>query len=475
MKFNKLLKLALFLSVSNLITAQHSSERKIYATDITNKAGTPVFYLPTSLPLADRACVMNSNREITSSTVTSTELGYLSGVSSAIQTQLNAKASSAHTHGISDVTSLQAALDAKAATSHSHVVADTTGLQAALDAKQATGNYITALTGDVTATGPNSVAATIANSAVTNSKMANMAANTIKGNNTGGAAAPSDLTAAQTTAMLDAFVGDSGSGGTKGLVPAPAAGDAAADKFLKADGTWDTAGGGGGSLTSTYVGFGDGSNLLTGDSDFAWDNTNKFLMLNVAAATTTPAGQLSFYRGTQTGTTDSDGVEMGFLDASSSTFKMKYNETGSWGFYRGSNFVLLNNSSRLSLSDGTGSGNGYLYLNANGVAVGNSSPLAKLHIKTGGSTAASSAPFKVTSGTIMTTPEAGALEYDGQFYLTPSTTERFKLLQVTGASQPTCDSTIRGQHWTIQGGAGVADTFQVCLKDAADVYAWVTK
>lgn len=35
-----------------------------------------------------------------------------------------------------------------------------------------------------------------------------------------------------------AFTGDSGSGGTEGLVPAPAAGDAAANKFLKADGQW---------------------------------------------------------------------------------------------------------------------------------------------------------------------------------------------------------------------------------------------
>ena len=40
------------------------------------------------------------------------------------------------------------------------------------------------------------------------------------------------------TGILDNVVGDSGSGGTKGLVPAPSAGDAAANKFLKADGTW---------------------------------------------------------------------------------------------------------------------------------------------------------------------------------------------------------------------------------------------
>lgn len=45
-------------------------------------------------------------------------------------------------------------------------------------------------------------------------------------------------TPTQVTADLIAMVGDSGSGGTKGLVPAPASGDAAAGKFLKADGTW---------------------------------------------------------------------------------------------------------------------------------------------------------------------------------------------------------------------------------------------
>jgi hypothetical protein len=44
--------------------------------------------------------------------------------------------------------------------------------------------------------------------------------------------------AAAQTALLSNLVGDSGSGGTKGLVPAPAAGDAAAKKVLQADGTW---------------------------------------------------------------------------------------------------------------------------------------------------------------------------------------------------------------------------------------------
>jgi hypothetical protein len=86
-----------------------------------------------------------------------------------------------------------------------------------------------ALTGDVTAA-QDSSSTTIATSAVTNAKMANMAANTIKGNNTGGAAAPSDLTATQATAMLDVVTSL-----TKGLAPASGGGTS---NFLRADGTW---------------------------------------------------------------------------------------------------------------------------------------------------------------------------------------------------------------------------------------------
>jgi len=54
------------------------------------------------------------------------------------------------------------------------------------------------------------------------------------------------------------MVGDAGAGGVHGLVPAPAAGDTAAGKYLKADGTWEvpptfTAAVGGETLRSQYV------------------------------------------------------------------------------------------------------------------------------------------------------------------------------------------------------------------------------
>ena len=81
---------------------------------------------------ASRALVSDASGFVSASSVTATELGYVSGVTSAIQTQLNGK--------------------------------------------QATGDYITALTGDVTASGPGSASATIANDAITDVKVAAAAA-----------------------------------------------------------------------------------------------------------------------------------------------------------------------------------------------------------------------------------------------------------------------------------------------------------
>jgi hypothetical protein len=102
----------------------------------------------------------------------------------------------------------------------------------------ATGTFTGNQTFNGTATFTSTV--TVPDATFANAKLANMATQTIKGRTTAGTGAPEDLTAAQATAVMNAVVGDSGAGGTKGLVPAPAAGDAAAGKVLKADGTWGT-------------------------------------------------------------------------------------------------------------------------------------------------------------------------------------------------------------------------------------------
>lgn len=79
---------------------------------------------------------------------------------------------------------------------------------------------------------------TPADGSVTNAKLANVATQTFKGRTTAAAGSPEDLTVAQATALLNSMVGDSGAGGTKGLAPAPAAGDAALGKLLGAGGSF---------------------------------------------------------------------------------------------------------------------------------------------------------------------------------------------------------------------------------------------
>lgn len=97
------------------------------------------------------------------------------------------------------------------------------------------------------------------------------------------------------------FTGDSGSGGIKGLVPAPASGDAAANKYLKASGAWTAlaasdissgtlgvARGGTGTgtaFTSGSVVFAGASGVYTQDNtNFFWDDTNNQLLLGRGTA-----------------------------------------------------------------------------------------------------------------------------------------------------------------------------------------------
>ncbi|NJO18757.1 MAG: hypothetical protein HC838_00025 [Spirulinaceae cyanobacterium RM2_2_10] len=134
---------------------------------------------------------------------------------------------------------------------------------------------------DLTLTGA-TLSADINPSSVDNSFLATMPALRIKGNNTGGSTNPIDLTATQVTAMLNVMVGDSGSGGLKGLVPAPATGDAA--RFLRGDGTWVAAAG-----TGDVVG-------PASSTDFAiarFDGTSGLLLQN-STATLDDSGNVIF-------------------------------------------------------------------------------------------------------------------------------------------------------------------------------------
>ena len=241
---------------------------------ITGAAST----ITTSNLTASKALVSDGSGKVAVSSVTSTELGYVSGVTSSIQTQLNGKqatgsyitaltgdgtatgggsaaftlatvnpnvgnigsASSAATFTVNGKGLITAASSVAILITESQV----SNLVSDLAGKQPTGNYITALTGDVAASGPGSSSATIQANVVSNSKLAQMATLTIKGNNTGGTANAADLTVAQVNAILPIFTST-----LNGLAPSSGGGTT---NFLRADGSW-AAPSGTGTVTSVSV------------------------------------------------------------------------------------------------------------------------------------------------------------------------------------------------------------------------------
>lgn len=67
------------------------------------------------------------------------------------------------------------------------------------------------------------------------------------------------------------------------------------------------------------------------------------------------------------------------------------------------------------------------------VGIGTTTPTANLHIAAGTATA-NSAPLKLTSGTNLTTPENGAIEYDGTNYFATSGGTRYILAKILTGS-----------------------------------------
>lgn len=126
--------------IANVVDLQDALNLK--ANTITGGAST----ITTANLMASRALISTTYGKVTTSDVTATELNYVSGVSSALQTQLDSKqpagsyALSNHTHLISDVTTLQQALDSKSNISHVHTFANISGLQASLDSKSNVGH-----------------------------------------------------------------------------------------------------------------------------------------------------------------------------------------------------------------------------------------------------------------------------------------------------------------------------------------------
>jgi hypothetical protein len=150
---------------------------------------------------------------------------------------------------------------------------------------QVAGSYITALTGDVAALGPGSAAATIQAGAVSLSKMANLAANSIIGNNTADPASPLALSISQVKSLLAIGPADVGLGNVTNDAQVKLNGSYSNPAWLTALAGTKING-----FTQGYIPFG-GTSALATDSGLFWDNTNKRLGIG----TMTPANSVHVY------------------------------------------------------------------------------------------------------------------------------------------------------------------------------------
>ncbi len=333
--------------------------------------------------------------------------------------------------------------------------------------KQPAGNYIVSLTGDVTATGPGAAAATIASGAVTLAKMANLAANSIIGNNTGAPATPLALTGTQVTAMLDVFTSS-----LKGLAPASGGGTS---NFLRADGTWAAPPSGGitslNGLTGATQTFATGTtgtnfNIVSSGTIHTFNipdasNANRGLITNgvqTIGGNKTFSGVNTFNSGatatpvTITTTNNNNTVAALQITATSGTRAMiatsngqaQYAARSSTHTDRELRFQLFSDGNcyfgmanlagagtiapdliiRTSADAGTNNGairfslvgTNRMAITNTGIAIGSQAGAlvanAYLHLMAG-TAAANTAPLRFTSGTNLTTPVTGAVEYNG--------------------------------------------------------------
>lgn len=161
---------------------------------------------------ASRALVSDGSGKVVASTVTSTELGYLDGVTSAIQKQLDGKATSSHTHSLASTT-------------------------AAGFLRQLNGSTSNFLRGDGTwATPPNTTYSTMKGATSSAAGSTGLVPAPAAGKQTSFLRGDGTWVVPTNTTYSNMTGATSSAAGKAGLVPAPAAG--AATRYLRSDGTW---------------------------------------------------------------------------------------------------------------------------------------------------------------------------------------------------------------------------------------------
>jgi hypothetical protein len=292
-----------------------------------------------------------------------------------------------------------------------------------------TGDQTISLTGDVTGSGTGSFAATIASSAVTLAKMADVATSTVFYRKTAGTGAPE----VNTLATLKTDLGLTGTNSGDQTVPANETG--AANNFLTAydssTGAWTKARPTWANVDKTTSSIADiATKSHTALSDIG-TNTHAQLDTHVASTSNPHSTTADQVLPSQTG--------------NGGKYLTTNGTTSSWGTVAGGGDVVGPASGTDNAIVRFDTGTGKLVQNSS-VTISDGGEI----LCVAGTT--SEAPIKFQSGTSLTTPEAGALEYDGSIaYLTNVGSQR--------GLWPSILITHCGGNYTLTAASGVQSAF----------------
>lgn len=221
----------------------------------------------------------------------------------------------------------------------------------------------------------------------------------------------------------------------------------------------------GNTLSSTQVGYGNGSNVMTGSADLTFDSTNRAFAITNPGTGSAGVAVLNLGNSSGANVMQFSKLSTGYTPSGLATANasVMFNSAGDLVVAQGGASPIVfsvaglgsaNEAMRILGAAGSGSIAGNIGI---GGAGGVTNPTARLHIKAGSATAGT-APLKLNSGTVLTTPEAGAIEFDGTdlFWTVGSTRKKFD-------SVPTiCTPAVSSNTITFDGSSGCGE-FQTSL------------
>jgi hypothetical protein len=160
--------------------------------------------------------------------------------------------------------------------------------------------------------------------------------------------------------------------------------------------------------------------------------SHRFVVNRATSGTTAGSGIISRFQGAN----EANGrTEIGFTyegaSGTSAPVLIGYQSTSHTGFTKGNFYIATRD-----VTTDTAPTERLVILPNGNVGIGTTNPLAVLHLKAG-TAAANTAPLAFTSGTLLTTPVSGRVEYNNTFHLTNSDNVRRHIVTAPNATKVT--------------------------------------